>query len=167
MDYTDCRPTTPEIVDAGFKSCDEYIKCKRDCLRVLRGPADNTCFNFLNMTRRMNYSGLNDTEFCANASDILTVCNCKVNITLTQPLRKIVHVYYGINNFYQNHRRYLNSIDLQQLRGGFTRDPSADCRPLRTDNSGAPYLPCGLIGNSWFNGERSESVSPCVCSLEL
>lgn len=153
MDYTGCQPTNQEIINAGFESCDEYIKCKRDC----RPSSNPKCDGFLNST---GVPQVNATEFCRN----LSLCDCKVNITLTQPLRAFVHVYYGINNFYQNHRRYLNSIDLQQLRGGFTRDPSADCRPesVRTDN-GVPYLPCGLIGNSWFNGELSEIVCTRVC----
>ena len=94
-------------------------------------------------------------------------CHCMINITLSEELRPPWNFYYGMRNYYQNHRRYLNSWDVNQLRGeGFT-DPSSDCRPyVRLRNSSAmeevdedeeeetfPVMPCGLIANSFFNGE--------------
>lgn len=63
--------------------------------------------------------------------------------------------YYRLNNFYQNHRRYVKSVDIDQLKGraktaGEIR--SGDCTPLNVDSeTGKPYYPCGLIANSMFN----------------
>ena len=89
-------------------------------------------------------------------------CHCTIPINLPQSLRPPWNVYYGMKNYYQNHRRYLASLDISQLRssGPLNRNPSSDCRPLITgpDLSVAnrtvlrPIVPCGLIANSWFNG---------------
>jgi len=39
-----------------------------------------------------------------------------------------VHVYYELNNFYQNHRQYAKSISTEQLRG--EQPDLSDCRPI-------------------------------------
>jgi len=66
-------------------------------------------------------------------------------------------MYYRLENFYQNHRRYVKSRNDAQLRGDVVSKYSAleDCDPLKSlDNSQDPqnfYLPCGLIAWSMFN----------------
>jgi hypothetical protein len=62
--------------------------------------------------------------------------------------------YYRLTNFYQNHRRYVKSLDEAQLMGnprtlGDLRG-ARDCDPL-AGNGTLPYYPCGLIANSLFN----------------
>ena len=90
-------------------------------------------------------------------------CHCIMNFSLPFDIRPPWDVYYGMKNYYQNHRRYLNSWDVNQLRGSENsfRNPTADCRPIvnlasAADGSSSkelPVVPCGLIANSWFNGE--------------
>ncbi len=140
VDYTQCAPSNSTISSAGFRTCADYVICKRDCL----GTENSVCSTFLNT------SGINASSSCQRE---LPVCQCQVTITSSKRLRPDVHVYYGISNYYQNHRRYLNSRDLGQIHGDFL-DPSGDCIPLSRDNASLPYLPCGLIANSWFNGEH-------------
>ena len=66
-------------------------------------------------------------------------------------------MYYGLTNFYQNHRRYVKSRDDKQLRG--EKIPgnklNTDCEPYKTynDTSDVGIAPCGAIANSLFNGE--------------
>ena len=67
-------------------------------------------------------------------------------------------MYYGLTNYYQNHRRYVKSRDDEQLIGSKT-DPNAlssDCKPYRSPDAenatGDGYAPCGAIANSLFNG---------------
>ena len=63
-----------------------------------------------------------------------------------------VYMYYGLTNFYQNHRRYVKSRDDKQLYGDIGRTPNQDCDPFRQDNTtGKYYAPCGAIANSLFN----------------
>lgn len=63
-------------------------------------------------------------------------------------------VYYGLTNFYQNHRRYVKSRDDNQLHGADVKKSglSSDCSPY-TGNDSYAYAPCGAIANSMFNGE--------------
>lgn len=62
-------------------------------------------------------------------------------------------MYYGLSNFYQNHRRYVKSRDDNQLLGRLDSEPSHDCEPFAKDsNKKMPIAPCGAIANSLFNG---------------
>jgi hypothetical protein len=74
---------------------------------------------------------------------------------------------------YQNHRRYVQSFDADQLKGDAksacvnlssaireSTDGSrssiddGNCKPI-TSSGDKPYYPCGLIANSVFNGEHT------------
>ncbi|XP_045132373.1 cell cycle control protein 50A-like isoform X1 [Portunus trituberculatus] len=77
-------------------------------------------------------------------------CTCQVNFTITEPFVKTVYLYYGLDNFYQNHRRYVKSRDDNQLLGKEITSPSNDCNPFGM-NDGKIYAPCGAIANSMFN----------------
>lgn len=83
-----------------------------------------------------------------------TRCTCKLEFELKQDFRKDVYVYYGLSNFYQNHRRYVKSRDDYQLLGN-PLSTSSDCFPFDTalDEKGVrkPIAPCGAIANSKFN----------------
>ncbi|KAG8513197.1 Cell cycle control protein 50A, partial [Galemys pyrenaicus] len=63
-----------------------------------------------------------------------------------------VFMYYGLSNFYQNHRRYVKSRDDSQLNGDSSAllNPSKECEPYRK-NEDKPIAPCGAIANSMFN----------------
>lgn len=79
---------------------------------------------------------------------------CQIIFMIPETIQPPVFFYYRLTNFYQNHRRYVKSLDQTQLLGKKKR--SADeikdnCAPLTTDPSGRPYYPCGLIANSQFN----------------
>ncbi len=81
------------------------------------------------------------------------VCQCKShNITLEEDWEGEVYMYYGLTNFYQNHRRYVKSRDDKQLLGENLDDPGEDCAPFDKDPEGKPYVPCGAIANSLFSG---------------
>jgi len=62
-----------------------------------------------------------------------------------------VFMYYGLTNFYQNHRRYVKSRDDYQLLGNLG-DPSSDCAPFDRDDTDKRIAPCGAIANSLFSG---------------
>lgn len=40
-----------------------------------------------------------------------------VDFELTSTLKAPVYLYYGLNNFYQNHRRYLRFFSTGQMNG--------------------------------------------------
>lgn len=63
-------------------------------------------------------------------------------------------MYYGLTNYYQNHRRYVKSRDDEQLLGRLSVMPSSDCTPFGYTDDGKPIAPCGAIANSLFNGKE-------------
>ncbi|EPS74126.1 hypothetical protein M569_00629, partial [Genlisea aurea] len=76
---------------------------------------------------------------------------CNRTLTVTKLMKKPVHVYYQLEGFYQNHRRYVRSRNDQQLRNpGHARDTSS-CSPEDTTPNGVPIVPCGLVAWSLFN----------------
>lgn len=88
---------------------------------------------------------------------------CILNITIPEDMKSPVYVYYELDNFFQNHRRYVKSRDDDQLESGDpeenpTRGDFSSCSPLiegdleGSDGDKKILWPCGLIANSFFNG---------------
>ena len=102
---------------------------------------------------------------CKNAAGILCSkeieekpadsCECIMPVSKDDIGDKIwegqVFIYYGLTNFYQNHRRYVKSRDDKQLYGDIKRTPNEDCKPFDAINGSEKYAPCGAIANSLFN----------------
>lgn len=84
-------------------------------------------------------------------------CTCNVSFQLPNDYPGQVYIYYGLTNFYQNHRRYVKSRDDVQLLGKLNSPPSTDCAPYAFLNYGngtkKPIAPCGAIANSMFDDE--------------
>ena len=90
-----------------------------------------------------------------NASNIYSTCNCTLNFNLSTDYVAPVYIYYGLGNFYQNHRRYVKSRDDNQLLGQImtTSTINSDCSPYAYNNYSLIYAPCGAIANSLFNDD--------------
>lgn len=88
--------------------------------------------------QRANYTGVS--------------CRCVKNFTLDKNFEGDVFFYYGLVNYYQNHRRYVKSRDDNQLLGKKDRVAS-ECQPFQkaTNGSDIDITPCGAIANSKFN----------------
>ena len=130
--YTNCEPVPSDVpFIRNFQTCSEYL-------------ANTGALSKSNIERR-------DFEDC----------HCRVNFTVPEELRSPWYMYYGLGNYFQNHRRYVNSWDVKQLRGnrGSFLNPSDDCNPIRnvenTNGTRMPVVPCGLTANSLFNGEHT------------
>jgi len=79
---------------------------------------------------------------------------CTLQFPIPNNIGPPVLFYYRLTNFYQNHRRYVKSLESDQLKGiavPASTIAHGSCDPLRLDPSGKPYYPCGLIANSLFN----------------
>lgn len=80
---------------------------------------------------------------------------CYIRFSVPEDMTPPVLFYYHLTNFYQNHRRYVESFDTDQLKGqarSYSQIRDSSCTPLYGNSSlGLPYYPCGLIGNSMFN----------------
>lgn len=75
-------------------------------------------------------------------------------MSVTREMKAPIYVYYELSNFYQNHKRYVRSLDSQQLGGASSTAPAA-CDPKSTlknaQNESESIFPCGLIAASFFN----------------
>uniref|UniRef100_U3IS51 Cell cycle control protein n=1 Tax=Anas platyrhynchos platyrhynchos TaxID=8840 RepID=U3IS51_ANAPP len=76
-------------------------------------------------------------------------CLCSIDFTLKEDMLGDVFMYYGLQNFYQNHRRYVISRSDAQLLGREVNQ--SYCAPFTTYKNGTPMAPCGAIANSMFN----------------
>ncbi|XP_023797968.1 cell cycle control protein 50C-like isoform X2 [Cyanistes caeruleus] len=86
-----------------------------------------------------------------NSSNWNKECQCSVNFTLKEAILGDIFMYYGLQNFYQNHRRYVMSRSDAQLLGRNVNIQRSYCAPFSTYRNGTPMAPCGAIANSIFN----------------
>ncbi|XP_020855796.1 cell cycle control protein 50A [Phascolarctos cinereus] len=102
----------------------------------------------------IDYTGTDEKDPCNKCLlwNDTKPCICNISFTLEQPFEGYVFMYYGLSNFYQNHRRYVKSRDDSQLNGDLNslKNPSKECEPYRKDQD-KPIAPCGAIANSMFN----------------
>lgn len=82
-----------------------------------------------------------------------------------------MYLYYELQNYFQNHRLYVKSVNTDQLEGqALAYDSLSECFPLQGPPgfSGADrpvYYPCGLIANSLFNGTSYYDDAPILSCL--
>lgn len=106
---------------------------------------------------KMDYTEAGSCDACfrrlKNISNVGTDCLCSVNIALQQDFKGDVFFYYGLQNFHQNLRKYMDSRDDTQMVGRkkSLKNPSLYCEPYIRDDNGLPIAPCGAIANSKFN----------------
>ncbi|KAG8217375.1 CDC50/LEM3 family, partial [Butyriboletus roseoflavus] len=80
--------------------------------------------------------------------------SCIIKFDIVADLPAPVFQYYKLTNFYQNNRRYVQSLDTSQLQGQYVDAStlsSSNCQPLAVTSDGKGIYPCGLIANSVFN----------------
>ena len=108
-----------------------------------------------------------------------------IKITLDDDIVAPIYVYYQLDNFYQNHRRYVKSRSNEQLLGNnLALDAiETDCEPIKTNadigfnktvdgtanlNMDAVAYPCGLVAKSFFNDTYSITKdSPTGDSVDI
>ncbi|GMN60672.1 hypothetical protein TIFTF001_029761 [Ficus carica] len=83
--------------------------------------------------------------------------SCNRTITVPKRMKRPIYVYYQLDNFYQNHRRYVKSRSDKQLRSNESADDVSTCDPEDRTPGQNPIVPCGLIAWSLFNDTYSFS----------
>ena len=106
-----------------------------------------------------------------------TNCNigeaCHRNKAIKEDIDKPVFIYYQLDGFYQNSRRYLKSKNIDQLRG--KTKSTDDCEPAEKNIQmnlgtnvaidGTPLvmdknaIPCGLMAKTFFNDTYTFSIN--------
>lgn len=82
--------------------------------------------------------------------------NCTRFLKVPKHMKAPIYVYYQLDNYYQNHRRYVKSRNDKQLLYGLKYHDLSSCEPEDKSN-GLPIVPCGLIAWSLFNDTYSFS----------
>jgi hypothetical protein len=144
FDYTDCENLTPSTSNASLAFAD--MPTNRFSYR-LRSSDSNA------KPATPRYAFLDNTSN-TSVTDVSAKRQCVVEFDVPAELDRTVLFYYKLTNFFQNHRRYVKSLNSDQLKGTAVSASGlddSDCKPLATINSIAIY-PCGLIANSLFNG---------------
>ncbi|KAJ6010529.1 Meiotically protein [Penicillium sp. IBT 35674x] len=135
IDYTDCYSAAPTASQA-------YI-------------ADR-----VSMTFKAQSTGTPSWQRTVDEATNQTTCSLYFNIP--ESMGPPVFLYYRLTNFYQNHRRYVQSLELDQLKGEALSNKTISgsvCDPLTTDPATKKaYYPCGLIANSRFNDSIDSPV---------
>lgn len=121
-------------------------------------PIGVTLLYFSNEVREhiVDYTHCNKTGTTQTCAEIIhadpsAFCQCEVEFDIDRDMVGDVYMYYGLSNFYQNHRRYVKSRDDNQLLGMLGQASSSDCSPFRVTDDDRPIAPCGAIANSLFN----------------
>ncbi|CAH1415288.1 unnamed protein product [Lactuca virosa] len=99
-----------------------------------------------------------------NKSNKTCIRTLKVPRKMTAP----IFIYYELDNFYQNHRRYVKSRSDKQLRDPGAAEETKDCMPediVGGDND-APIVPCGLVAWSLFNDTYTFSKANKVVDID-
>ena len=110
---------------------------------------------------------------------------CELKISIDQDIEGPVYVYYQLENFYQNHRRYVKSRDYKQLMGEprTLEDVKDNCDPITTNADIAPDLysafdktikldpeavavPCGLVAKSMFTDTFTLNLGPIAITMD-
>jgi len=147
IDYTDCFTKSPETSANRDPS-------KPDTL--IEVPSDRVTSYFKSsLTDSQKPKWGHATENFNYSSKVSIPRNvCVLQFDIPNDISPPILFYYRLTNFYQNHRRYVKSLDTDQLKGN-AKSPSSidsgDCDPLQLAPNGKPYYPCGLIANSIFN----------------
>ena len=101
--------------------------------------------------------------------------NCIKQLTLEENIDSPVFIYYQLDGFYQNSRRYLKSKEIDQLTGDDINSHD-DCEPAETNkqmgfpdnkialdgvttlNPNSYAVPCGLMAKTFFNDSFSFKI---------
>ncbi|KAI1362314.1 CDC50 family protein [Xylaria arbuscula] len=146
LDYTDC----------GAKATEDLTPMPSDYVTSYwRNSNGSTAVNAQwKVTNNVTHAYVGDYN-------VTGLRNCSLQFTLPQDLSAPVRAYYKLDNFYQNHRRYVASFNADQLLAKTVSTSTLDntnCPPLATEEveedgekKVRQIYPCGLIANSIFN----------------
>lgn len=90
---------------------------------------------------------------------------CLKKVTVPKHMKSPIFVYYQLDNFYQNHRRYVRSRNDKQLESKANEGNVQNCKPEDLSSNGKPIVPCGLVAWSLFNDTYKLSMKEKVIQI--
>ncbi|KAG6743312.1 hypothetical protein POTOM_054266 [Populus tomentosa] len=113
----------------------------------------------------------NNSLHYIQTSEINKTCTMTINVSpislldVPKHMKSPVFIYYELDNFYQNHRRYVKSRSDKQLRSKASEGVTETCKPEAVTSNGQPIVPCGLVAWSLFNDTYRFSVKKEVLDV--
>jgi hypothetical protein len=148
IDYTQCSQAAP------------LSKSLNDDMELQPVPSDYVSWQFKsqNQTPVVTWGRVQKHPYTYETPPItLASTMCRLEFIIPESMGPPVLFYYMLDNFYQNHRRYVTSSDSAQLKG--EKSNASTCSPMGVDDkTGLPIYPCGLIANSMFNDTFKQPV---------
>ncbi|KAJ7470402.1 cell cycle control protein [Mycena latifolia] len=150
LDYTECENLPPSAGNGSLTFTTmpsdkfKYNLRSSDSKKAVTAPS----YAFLDSTDNKTVTDPSDKK------------QCIIQFDVPADIDPSILFYYKLTNFFQNHRRYVKSLNSDQLKGKGVSNSSlesGDCKPLATLNGKAIY-PCGLIANSLFNDTFTNPV---------
>lgn len=152
-----------------------YVSNQIKDIEVRYDNIDECSKAFVDTKVSINSTNIVNIEEEADLSSILKFKlknhQCMINFTLFEQLDSPIYIYYELDNFYQNHRRFIKSFSINQLAGSVLNSSQIedDCSPIVTVKDlginktiggyylepDAPANPCGLYPRSFFNDTYS------------
>ncbi|KAF9140224.1 hypothetical protein BGX30_006860 [Mortierella sp. GBA39] len=145
----------------------DYTNCDKAGTNYVPVPSDLYSSNFPSSSGDGNppeFKAIPAVGASSNATWPTMRCTIKFDVPVT--MKHPVFMYYRLTDFYQNHRRYIKSLDLKQLSGESRTAMDlrgGGCEPMATVTEGElrfPIYPCGLIANSMFNDTLDITLNP-------
>lgn len=102
-----------------------------------------------------------DVSDCADVSGLSLPVVSNIDILVEHDMEEPIYIYYILTKFYQNHKRYVKSVDWEQVHG--EDKPASELRDCKgqkrfvTDSKNVTLErnglvnPCGLVSWSFFN----------------
>lgn len=149
IDYTDCIDSAPSGKNWSLQT-----------FGTIPSSKVRTSFSSGSPKEQPRWQTVNQTAKGQDEPDRI----CTLEFEIPNNLPPPVFFYYRLTNFYQNHRRYVKSVDERQLKGEAVplkalEGSDSSCSPLISDEeTKKPYYPCGLIANSLFNDTFSHPL---------
>ncbi|KAJ6324939.1 hypothetical protein OIU76_012099 [Salix suchowensis] len=109
----------------------------RDVVEVVE-RYETECIPVLNRT--------NTVQFIQSDADK----TCNISMTIPKRMKQPIYVYYQLDNFYQNHRRYVKSRSDEQLKSASKENDTSACKPEDIAN-GRGAIGGGLVGGATLN----------------
>jgi len=135
IDYTSCAQANVDYVNLNSQ------------LYSIQFPGTNSSL----MVPRYKSTAVQAADPVTGVSAV--VQRCTIEFPVPIDMQPPVYLYYRLDNFYQNHRKYVKSFDADQLKGVARTSAqlqAGNCVDMYgTGNS--VYYPCGFIANSVFN----------------
>ncbi|XP_073281470.1 ALA-interacting subunit 3-like [Primulina huaijiensis] len=109
-------------------------------------------------------SNVNDDEAAhleriGHIQDARTNKTCTRTLIVPKKMKQPIFVYYQLDDFYQNHRRYVKSRSDEQYKSPEYEQKTKTCEPEAFSDDRKPIVPCGLVAWSLFNDTYAISIN--------